>query len=115
MQDKQGEQKKSYVWLHPPKRLLLNPQDQLFVLSDCKQQKDVAAEIQKGKGDDNRISKKGEGKKAEHNVINDLVKLNQSLKDMLFSTKELEENVVKTDDMVRLNFKNKIYNCLQSC
>jgi hypothetical protein len=43
-------QRKSYVWLHPPKKIELNIYDQLFVLCE-KSEKENLLETQKAKSD----------------------------------------------------------------
>ena len=75
-------QRKSYVWLHPPKKIELNIYDQLFVLCE-KNEKESMPDNQKakselGSGQTGNLGKsiKNEGKKIQNENLKELSKLN---------------------------------------
>ena len=58
--------KKSYVWLHPPKKIVLNLYDELFVLCEKSEKENVKEQKKNNDGNTDSVggkSNKSEGKK----------------------------------------------------
>jgi hypothetical protein len=109
-------QRKSYMWLHPPPKIELSFYDELFVL--CEKNDKENQDQQKGKNDgqtgSSGKSMKNEGKKVQNENIKELNKLNSMLKDLLYSSKELSENVEKSGELLNQDLGFKIRSGLES-
>ena len=97
-------QKKSYMWLHPPRNIELSIYDELFVLCE-KSEKENVQEQKKANNDANSQSvggksNKTEGKKIQNEIMKEMNKLNGSLKNLLYSSKELAINVEKSGTLL---------------
>lgn len=102
--------KKQYVWLHPPKKIELSIFDELFVLSE-KNEKETAQESQKNVPDAANLEEKNlknSGQKIQNENIKSLEKLNENLKELLFSAKEMEENGRRTGELIKSDLMFKI-------
>ena len=111
-QDDTKTPKKSYVWLHPPKKIVLNLYDELFVLCE-KSEKENVQEQKKANNEANSQSvggksNKTEGKKIQNEIMKEMNKLNGSLKDLLYSSKELAINVEKSGQLLQSDLGYKI-------
>lgn len=112
-------QKKSYVWLHPPKKIEVGLQDQLFVLCE-KTEKQSMQDANRGKNDGagNQVSnEKGlnnEGKKIQNENMNMMHQLNDCLKDLEYSTSELLENVERSGSLLKTDIAYKIKSGLEA-
>ena len=95
-------QKKSYMWLHPPRGIELSIYDEPFVLCE-KNDKENIQDAAKAKTDllgTQGKSMKNEGKKIQNENVKELNKLNYLLKDLLQSSKELQENVENSGELL---------------
>lgn len=113
-------QRKSYVWLHPPKQIELNIYDQLFVLCE-KNEKENPHDAQKSKvdigtGQGGSLGKniKNEGKKIQNENLKELGKLNTKLKDLLYFSSELQDNFEKSGSLLQHDLGFKIKSGLES-
>jgi len=111
--------KKSYVWLHPPKKIELNIHDQLFVLCE-KREKENQFDKNKGKidagaGNQSNIEQtmKADGTRVQNELMKRFDSLNQGLKELLFSSKELDENVKKSGNLLEQDLGYKIRSALE--
>ena len=124
--------KKPYVWLHPPKFIELSIHDELFVLCDKDPKENIAASTADNmKMDHTRLTHdltarngmtlggtgglisgekllKNEEKKQQKENIQKLTNLNNMLQDLLFSTKELSSNVDRTNEYISNDLGLKI-------
>lgn len=107
------------MWLHPPKKIEVGVQDQLFVLSE-KTEKESMQDANRGKGEgaNNQASnEKGlnnEGKKIQNENMNMMHGLNDCLKDLEYSTSELLENVERTGTLLKTDIAYKIKSGLEA-
>lgn len=97
--------------MHPPRNIQLNVYDELFVLSE-KNDKENLKDPTKAKeeGDVNGANKamQNQGKKIQLENIKQLGKFNQKLNDLLYSTKELEENAQRTESLLEHDLVLKV-------
>ena len=93
-------QRKSYVWLHPPRKIELAQFDQLFVLCENAEKDDIKADLKDTQGETNTAtlggSLKNEGKKMQNESMKSLGKLNAALKELSYFSSELQKNVEKS-------------------
>ena len=113
-------QRKSYVWMHPPKKIELNIYDQLFVLCENNEKENLQesqkSKIDVGQGSSGSLGKniKNEGKKIQNENLKELGKLNSKLRDLLYSTNELCDNFAKSGKLLQNDLGFKIKSGLES-
>ena len=112
-------QRKPYVWIHPPKDLELSAHDELFVLCDSTpndiingRQADVKTRtnldlLGGGVGTVNKMFK-NEDRLLQKDSMQKLFQLNGLLQDLLFSTKELADNVQKASEFIEKDLAIKV-------
>mmetsp|Transcript_13235 Transcript_13235/g.20663 ORF Transcript_13235/g.20663 Transcript_13235/m.20663 type:complete len:217 (-) Transcript_13235:20-670(-) len=107
-------QRKSYMWLHPPRKIELSISDELFVLCE-KNVKESMQENQKDKTPPpGGKPLKNEGKKIQSENLKELNKLNSMLKELLYSSKELQNNVERSGGLLNSDLGFKIRSGLET-
>lgn len=105
------------MWLHPPKKIEVGLQDQLFVLCE-KTEKESVQDANRGKDagagsqNNNERGLNNEGKKVQSENMNMMHQLNDCLKDLEYSTSELLENVERSGSLMKSDIKYKIKSVL---
>ena len=111
-------QRKSYVWLHPPRKIELSIYDELFVLCERNERDDIAdgqkAKTEPGQGGSTGSNLKNEGKKIQNENLKELTKLNTLLKELQYSSSELQENIEKSGELLQSDLDYKIKSGLEA-
>jgi hypothetical protein len=102
--DKERTQRKSYVWLHPPRKIELQPYDELFVLTENYQDEESSTSKKETAGTETAEpsggNMKNEGKKIQNESMKSLSRLNSVLVDLQYNSSELQRNTMESGSLL---------------